>query len=41
MVKKPKRIVKEVGNISTYEEFSIIIGFAMLVVAIINVQRKK
>ena len=40
MVKKPNRIIGG-GSISTYEMFTIILGTAMLIVAILNMDRKK
>jgi hypothetical protein len=40
MVKKPNRSYGG-DNISTYEEFTVILGVAMLIVAIISMDRKK
>lgn len=38
---KPKSQNKEVVSISTYEELSLILGIAMLIVAIISLDKRK
>jgi len=41
MVKNPNRKAKEVEKISTYQEFMVIIGIAMLIITILDYARKK